>query len=101
MLGHVMEWYYGYVAGIRQPPEGVGWRKILIAPNPGPLTSAKATLQTPQGRVSVEWQKDGSTFRLRTAIPKGVQAMAILPSGAQKSLRSGKQTLEEPVIQPK
>ena len=101
MLGHVMEWYYGYVAGLRQQPGSLGWRKILIAPNPGSLANAEATLQTPQGRVAIGWRKDGATFRLKTEIPKGVQAMAILPSGAQKPLRGGRQTLEEPVIQPK
>ena len=26
MLGHVMEWYYGYVGGIRQATNSVGWR---------------------------------------------------------------------------
>ena len=40
MLGHVMEWYYGHVGGIRQATNSVGWKEILIAPNPGLLTSA-------------------------------------------------------------
>jgi hypothetical protein len=97
MLGHVLEWYYGYVAGIRQQPGSVGWQKILIAPNPGALASAESTLETPMGRVASRWRNDGSTFRLETEIPPGVQAMAILPSGVQKLLRPGKQTLKEAV----
>jgi alpha-L-rhamnosidase len=101
MLGHVMEWYYGYVAGIRQQPGSVGWQKILIAPNPGELKNAEATLQTPHGRVVSRWRNDGATFRLETEIPKGVEAMAVLPSGAHQPLRSGKQTLKEPAIRPK
>jgi len=95
MLGHVMEWYYGYVAGIRQRPDRVGWQNILIAPNPGTVTRAEATLETPMGRVVSRWRNDGSTFRLETEIPPGVQAMAILPSGVQKLLRPGKHTLKE------
>ena len=98
MLGHVLEWYYGYVAGIRQQSGSVGWQKILIAPNPGVLANAEATLQTPQGRVVSRWYSDGETFRLETEIPKGVQATAILPSGVQKPLRSGKQTLKERAV---
>lgn len=101
MLGHVMEWFYGYVAGIRQQPGSVGWQKIFIAPNPGSLASAEATLQTPNGRVVSRWRKDGATFRLETEIPKGVSATAILPSGETKPLRSGRQTLKEPVQMPK
>jgi len=95
MLGHVMEWFYGYVAGIRQQPGGVGWAKILIAPNPGTLSAAEATVQTPRGRVVSRWRKDGSRFRVEMVIPKGVEAEAILPSGETKPLRAGKHTLTE------
>lgn len=101
MLGHVMEWFYGYVGGIRQQPGSVGWRKILIAPNPGSLANAEATVQTPQGRVVSRWRSDGKTFRLETEIPKGMQALAILPSGAQKPLPAGKRaTLKEAASPP-
>ncbi len=95
MLGHVMEWYYGYVGGIRQVTNGIGWQEILIAPNPGPLTSAEVVAQTPRGRVVSHWRKDGSTFYLDAEVPKGVKATAVLPSGSRKTLRSGKQTLKE------
>lgn len=101
MLGHVVEWYYGYIAGIRQQPGSVGWAKILIAPNPGDLANAEATLQTPAGRVESRWRIDGKTFRLEAEIPNGVQAMALLPSGTQTALRTGRQNLEEPMILPK
>jgi hypothetical protein len=97
MLGHVMEWYYGYVGGIRQATNSFGWREILIAPNPGPLTSAEALVETPRGRVSSRWRKDGSTFWLEVELPKGVKATAILPSGARKTLRHGKQAIQEPL----
>jgi hypothetical protein len=97
MLGHVMEWYYGYVGGIRQATNTVGWREILIAPNPGPLTNAETAVQTPHGRVVSRWHKQGATFDLEVEVPSGVKATAILPSGARKPLRSGKQILEERV----
>ena len=96
MLGHVMEWFYGYVGGIRQATNSVGWEEILIAPNPGPLTSAETTLQTPRGRVVSRWRKDGTTFHLDVEVPKGVRATAILPSGARKTLRGGKESIQEP-----
>jgi alpha-L-rhamnosidase len=95
MLGHVMEWFYGYVGGIRQATNSIGWREILIAPNPGPLTSADTVVDTPRGRVESHWRKEGTIFRLEVMVPKGVKATAILPSGARKALRGGKQTFEE------
>ena len=87
----------GYVGGIRQATNSVGWREILIAPNPGLLTSAESAVQTPRGRVTSRWRKDGATFHLEVEVPKGVKATAVLPSGARKTLRSGKQALQEPL----
>jgi hypothetical protein len=98
MLGHVMEWYYGYVGGIRQQAGGIGWKKIIIEPNPGALTHAECTVETPAGRVVSRWRVDGKQFRLETEIPKGVEAVAILPSGSKKPLHSGKQTLTEALL---
>ena len=58
MLGHLMEWYYGYVAGIRQQPGSVGWKRVLIAPEPGPLTEAAASFISPAGRIGSRWTRD-------------------------------------------
>ena len=89
-----MEWYYGYVAGIRQSPGRVGWKDILIAPNPGPLTSADASFQSPAGSIVSRWRIEDGRFRLETEVPAGVTARAILPDGTQHRLSSGKRTLE-------
>jgi alpha-L-rhamnosidase len=97
MLGHVMEWYYGYVGGIRQATNSIGWQEILVAPNPGSLTNAETFVQTPRGRVVSRWHKQGATFDLEVEVPKAVTATAILPSGNRKPLRSGMQSLQEPV----
>jgi hypothetical protein len=35
--GSFDEWRFAYVVGIRQQPGNVGWRRALIAPNPGEL----------------------------------------------------------------
>ncbi|HAK95947.1 MAG TPA: hypothetical protein DCM87_13385, partial [Planctomycetes bacterium] len=96
MLGHVIEWYYGYVAGIRQAPGGIGWKKVLIAPEPGPLAGAEAELATPAGRIVSRWRVDEGTFRLHAEIPDGVGATAVMPSGKRIALKPGSQEIEEP-----
>ncbi len=96
MLGHVIEWYYGYVAGIRQKPGSAGWKQVVIAPNPGPLTNAEARLATPAGRLLSRWRIQDGTFRLDVEIPAGVSATAILPSGSTRPLRPGSQEISEP-----
>ncbi len=95
MLGHVVEWYYGYVGGIRQATNSVGWKEILIAPDPGSLTSAETAVQTPRGRVASRWRKEGGLFYLDVEVPTGVKATAVLPSGARKALHDGQQSLQE------
>ena len=96
MLGHVMEWFYGYVAGIRQQPESIGWQRVLIAPNPGSLTSAEASFQTPRGQIVSRWRRDGQTFHLEAEIPPGVEAAALMPSGKSHPLTNGINLLEDP-----
>ena len=96
MLGHVMEWFYGYVGGIRQKSGGVGWREIVIGPNPGNLYSAETTLEAPTGQIVSRWVVKEGVFSLEAEIPEGVEAVAILPSGEMHPLKSGLRTLKEP-----
>jgi alpha-L-rhamnosidase len=93
MLGHLMEWHYAYVAGIRQQPGSVGWRRVLIAPNPGSLTSAAASFQSPAGLIAVEWTRSKGKFVLQTTVPEGVEAEALLPGGKRQILSAGVQVL--------
>lgn len=96
MLGHVMEWFHGYVAGIRQAPGSVGWREAVIGPNPGPLAWAEGSLRTPRGTVETRWQRTNEVFRLEVTIPPGMAATALMPSGKSHDLVAGRQVLEEP-----
>jgi hypothetical protein len=96
MLGHVMEWFYGYVGGIRQQPGSVGWKRVLIAPNPGPLTRAETQLATPAGRILSRWEVQEGKLRLEVEVPENINATAVLPSGETRSLRAGFQTIAQP-----
>ncbi len=93
MLGHLMEWHYAYVAGIRQQPGSVGWRKVLIAPDPGHLDSASASFQSPSGTIAVDWKQRQGTFTMTVTIPPGIEAEALLPGGRRQPLKKGSQTL--------
>jgi len=97
MLGHLMEWHFAYVAGIRQQPGGVGWHKVLIAPDPGRFDSASASFQSPAGKISVDWKQRQGTFILNVSVPQGVDAEAVLPDGTRHSLAAGTQTLTVPL----
>jgi alpha-L-rhamnosidase len=94
MLGHLMEWHYAYVAGIRQQPGSAGWRKVLIAPNPGPFTSASASFRSPAGLIAVEWTMLRGQFVLQTTVPEGIEAEALLPNGKRQKLSTGVRVLQ-------
>ncbi|MBN1489253.1 MAG: family 78 glycoside hydrolase catalytic domain [Phycisphaerae bacterium] len=89
MLGHVIEWFYGYVGGIRQQPGGIGWKRILIAPEPGPLAQADVTFASPAGRITSRWRVADGTFQLEVDVPEGVVAELVLPDGSRKNVGAG------------
>ncbi len=94
MLGHLVEWHYAYVAGIRQQPGSIGWRKVLIAPEPGQLDSARALFKSPAGDIEVTWEKHKKDFEMRVTIPQGVEAVAVMPNGERHALNAGRTTLK-------
>jgi hypothetical protein len=66
-----MEWFYGWVLGIRQAPGSVGWKHILIAPEFGSLDWAKGETRTPQGVVKVSWRRRRDTGEGRQSGSQG------------------------------
>lgn len=82
MLGHIMEWLYGYVGGIR--PQN-GWRTFVIAPEPSAVPGADAwanvRLKSPQGLVACSWKRKGAKLHLDVVVPKRSTARLILPEG--------------------
>ncbi|MGI8924712.1 MAG: family 78 glycoside hydrolase catalytic domain [Fimbriimonadales bacterium] len=81
MLGHVMEWFYGWLLGIRQVDGSIGWKDVLICPEPGDLTTCAGYLETPKGRIGVEWRMRKDRFELDVDLPPGCSASALLPFG--------------------
>ncbi|MDR2425295.1 MAG: glycoside hydrolase family 78 protein [Prevotellaceae bacterium] len=80
MLGHLMEWFYSGLAGIRQAEHSTAFRETIIHPNPvGNITSASATYQTPYGKILSEWEKDADSFRLHVEIPANTSALVYFP----------------------
>lgn len=79
MLGHAMEWLYGYVLGIRQAPGFVGWDFIQIAPEIGGLTHAAGKTMTPKGEVAVKWWRNGDRFTAEVTVPEGAVSEFVIP----------------------
>jgi alpha-L-rhamnosidase len=89
MLGHIMEWFYAGLAGIKQARDGVGYNKIEIRPQPvGDITLVAASYLSPYGEISSKWSKNGDLFILDISIPANTTATIYLP-GSTKPVNTG------------
>ncbi|HVX67416.1 MAG TPA: alpha-L-rhamnosidase C-terminal domain-containing protein, partial [Bryobacteraceae bacterium] len=89
MLGHIEEWFYAGLAGIRPDPDAPGLSRIDIRPEPvGDLQWVDAAWETFRGPVAVRWRIEGNTFRLVTDIPPGITARVAVPAPAGAEVKA-------------
>jgi alpha-L-rhamnosidase len=90
-LGAVADWMHRTVAGLA--PAAPGYRVIRVAPRPGGgLTYARAEHDTPYGRASVAWTREGGRFDLTVTAPPGTSAQIELPSVLASTVEIGSGT---------
>ncbi len=89
-LGSVGQWLYANVGGIDLDPAQPAYKRLIIRPRPGgSLTSARASLDTPYGRVQTDWNTKDGKFALDVTIPVNTRATVILPDGVRREVGSG------------
>lgn len=87
MLGHIMEWFYSGLAGIRSAPDAIAMRSIEIRPEPvGDVTFAKANYKSPYGNIFADWKKKNGSFELTTQIPVNTSAVIYLPANKTENI---------------
>jgi hypothetical protein len=80
MLGQIMEWFYGDLAGIAPDPVVPGFKNVLVQPHPtGDITWANARHESPYGPVSVKWRIQDGRFILQVDIPANATATIRVP----------------------
>lgn len=92
MYGHIDEYLYAHVAGIRQAVGSVAWRAVVIAPQlPGSLAWVNATFSSPRGLIhAAAVDVGGGVVELTVEVPPGVVAEVVLPrSGARVHISAG------------
>jgi len=81
MLGHLMEWLYDGLGGIRQAKNSIAFHHIKIAPEPvGKLHSVNVSFQSPYGLIRSQWKKEHRRFSLNVTIPANTKATIYLPA---------------------
>lgn len=81
MPGHLMQWLYSGLAGIRQSDTSVGYKNIEIKPEPViGVDKGKASFESPYGTIYSEWDHQYSWRVFTISIPANTTATIYLPS---------------------
>jgi alpha-L-rhamnosidase len=89
LVGDLVVWFYEYLAGIA--PASPGFKTIKMQPHPvGDLKFVKATHNSPYGKISSEWHRDGNRFSWDVEIPANTTATVFVPGQTEQQLGSGK-----------
>lgn len=87
MLGHLMEWLYSGVGGIRQAENSIAFNHIKIEPElVGDLTSANVSYNSPYGKISSSWKKTDKQFTLEVNIPVNTKADVYFPGKTKQTI---------------
>ena len=88
MLGHLMEWFFSGLGGIRQNDESVGYKLVEIEPQmPCGLKSAKTDYDSPYGVISCEWEYVKNILRLKIQVPANSECLVNLPCKEISAIR--------------
>jgi len=80
MLGHLMEWLYSGLAGIRQAEGSVAYKHLVIHPQPvGDMQHAEAAFMSPYGEVRSAWHRQPGYFRLEVVVPPNSTGLISIP----------------------
>ncbi len=81
LLGDLLVWFYEDLAGIKNDPSSVGFKKIIMEPVfPEKLTHVDASYDSPYGMIGSSWRRDGDRLEWNIEIPANTTATVKLPS---------------------
>lgn len=88
--GAVIRFLHTHTLGLRQAEGSIAWESFTIAPVlHETLTWAKGSLDTPQGRIGVEWRIEDGEFLLSVEVPPGAKGRIRFPNGEEAIVTEG------------
>lgn len=90
MLGHLMEWFYTGLGGIKQEENSFAFKNIIIRPEiVGDLTHVKSSYRSPYGLIRSEWKTEHKILEMKVEIPANTSATIYLPTNNTESVTEG------------
>ena len=96
MLGHVMEWFYKGLCGIKQEGSSVAYKKTVINPSiVGDFTQVKGIYKSPYGIIKSEWKRNSRVLIMNITIPVNVTARIYIPATDPDSIFESRKPLKD------
>ncbi|HHT30184.1 MAG: family 78 glycoside hydrolase catalytic domain [Petrimonas mucosa] len=84
LLGDLIIWYYEDLAGIKNYPGSVAYKKLWMEPKfPEGLSHVKASYKSAYGEIRSEWSRENGKFSWNITIPGNSSAVVKLPKELQ------------------
>ncbi|MGY3055102.1 alpha-L-rhamnosidase [Pedobacter sp. UYEF25] len=98
MLGHLMEWLYSGLAGIKAANNSIAFKEIEFKPAVvGDVTFANASYKSPYGIIKSAWKKKQTGFEFNVEVPVNSKGVVYFPNIQNKEVkeegRSAKNTV--------
>ena len=88
LLGDFSTWLYENLAGIKSDPEHPGFKHIIVRPRvDSGLKFAKASHNSPYGKIATSWSCEGNAFTLHVSIPPNTTAEVYIPAHRADAVR--------------
>ena len=96
LLGDLIPWMYGDLAGLKDHPTYPGFKQMWMEPRPTEsLTSASASTETPYGTAKSEWSLNNGMFTWHVVVPANTRANVLVPAESADAItESGKPVME-------
>lgn len=96
MLGHIMEWFYEGLGGIRQEETSTAYKNLIIYPEMVEgINYAKVSYQSVYGIIVCNWEKRDGAFILHLEVPANSTAKVYLPFDGEVSVTKNGELLDE------
>lgn len=96
MLGHIMEWFYEGLGGIRQTEGSVAHKNTIIEPAiVDGLEEVKTSLETPYGLIKSAWKNTKETLKMDVVIPVNTDAEIYITASENDQIKINGNKLED------
>lgn len=95
MLGHLMEWFYRGIGGIRPSDGSIAFNTFVIHPEiVGDIYAADVLFDSPRGKIKSKWEVKEGKFVIQIAVPTNTKALIYLPTIEPDLVREGNKEIK-------